>query len=145
MPSKGWDKPTGKALRFAAWMSQDLFVIHLGNLNGDDSDEGEERGLGRREWSQEVEHQRTEAGVPPPTLVIAPSPFRDLLCPILEQIDRLEHQFPERHIRWSCRRWSRHTGGRGFSTAPRTPSYLRKAVMMRGDHRIIMVNVPWYL
>jgi amino acid transporter len=142
VPIKGWDRLTGKALRFAMWLSTDVIAIHLYNLSGDEADEEEERV--RREWAQDVEAPAREHHVPPPRLEVVQSPYRRFLPPLLRQIDRLKDEYPDRLIAVVIpevveRRWWELLLHR------RKPARLRSALLKRGDRRVIVVSVPWYV
>jgi len=142
VPTRGWDKLTGKALRFAMWLSTDVIAIHLSNLSGEEAEEDAERV--RREWADDVEEPARRHGVPAPRLVVAQSPYRRFVRPLLEEIDKLHEEFPERLVavvvpevvetRW----WQ-------FLLHRRKPARLRSALLKRGDHRVVVINVPWYV
>jgi amino acid transporter len=142
VPTRGWDKLTGKALRFAMWLSTDVIAIHLSNLSGEEAEEDAERV--RREWAEDVEAPARRHGVPAPRLVVAQSPYRRFVRPLLEEIDKLHEEFPERLVavvvpevvetRW----WQ-------FLLHRRKPARLRSALLKRGDHRVVVINVPWYV
>ena len=80
VPTKGWDRLTGKALRFAMWLSTDVTCVHLSKLGGEEAGEDAERV--RREWAEDVEAPARKHGVPPPRLVIAQSPYRRFVRPL---------------------------------------------------------------
>jgi amino acid transporter len=142
VPTKGWDRLTGKALRFAMWLSTDVVAVHLGNLSGEEAAEEEQRV--RREWAQDVEAPAKHHGVPPPQLSIVQTPYRSFRRPLLKEIDRLKIKYPGRLIavvipevietRW----WH-------LFLHRRRPARLRSALLKRGDHRVVVINVPWYL
>jgi amino acid transporter len=141
VPTKRWDKLTEKALRFAMWLSPDLIAVHLSNLSGEEAAEEEQRLIAQ--WAREVEEPARAAGVPPPRLVVVQSPYRDIVRPLLGQVDRLKQECPDRLIavvvpelveaNW----WQMLLHRRKAAT-------LRKAVMKRCDRKIVVVNVPWY-
>lgn len=142
VPTRGYDRLTAKSLRFAMWLSSDLIAIHLDNLDGDKAREEEERI--RRQWAEEVERPAREAGVPPPRLEVIQTPYRRLIRPLLERIDRLKHEYPGRKIavvvpevvetHW----WQ-------LLLHRRKAARLRKALFKRGDYHVIVISVPWYL
>lgn len=142
VPIKGWDRVTGKALRFAMWLSGDVVAVHLSNLDGEAADE--EAQCVRRDWHDEVEAPAQRHGVPPPKLDIINSPYRKFLPPLLEQIDRLKGAYPGRVVavvipevvetHW----WQNLLHGR-------KPARLRSALLKRGDSRVVVVTVPWYV
>jgi amino acid transporter len=142
VPTKGWDNLTGKALRFAMWLSTDIVAVHLSNLDGEAAEEEAERV--KRDWRREVEEPAREHGVPAPRLVIQQSPYRRFIRPLLTQIDRLKQEYPGRAVavvvpevvemKWW--EWLLHT---------RKPARLRSALIKRGDNRVVVISVPWYL
>jgi amino acid transporter len=142
VPTKGWDNLTGKALRFAMWLSTDIVAVHLSNLDGEAAEEEAERV--RHDWAREVEEPAKQHGVPAPKLVIQQSPYRRFVRPLLRQIDRLKQEYPGRAVavvipevvemKWW--EWLLHT---------RKPARLRRALIRRGDNRVVVISVPWYL
>ena len=142
VPTKGYNRLTSKSLRFAMWLSTDLIAIHLDSLEGDEAREEEERV--RRQWADQVEVPARAAGVTPPRLEVVQSPYRRLIRPLLEQIDRIKQEYPGREIavvvpevvetHW----WQ-------FLLHRRKAARLRKALFKRGDHHVVVISVPWYL
>jgi amino acid transporter len=142
VPIGGWDRLTGKALRFSMWLSTDVIAVHLNNLSGEEAEEQAERV--RREWAEDVEAPAKAHGVPAPKLIILQSPYRRFLKPLLQQIERLKGEYPDRLIavvvpevvetRWW--QWLLHR---------RKPARLRGSLLKRGDHRVVVINVPWYI
>jgi hypothetical protein len=142
VPIKGWDRLTGKALRFAMWLSTDVHAVHLSNLSGEEAAEEEQRV--RRDWIDDVETPAKRHGVPVPHLSVVQTPYRAFRRPLLAEIDRLKTQYPDRLIavvipevietRW----WQ-------FLLHRRKPARLRSALLKRGDRRVVVINVPWYV
>lgn len=142
VPTKGWDNLTGKALRFAMWLSTDIVAVHLSNLDGEAAEEEAQRV--KDDWAKEVEEPAERHGVPKPKLVIQQSPYRRFIRPLLTQIGRLKQQYPGRvvavvipevvEMKWW--EWLLHT---------RKPARLRRALIKRGDNRVVVISVPWYL
>src|SRR5581483_1995793 len=142
VPIKGWDRVTGKALRFAMWLSTDVVAVHLSNLDGEAAEEEAERV--RHGWHDDVEVPARRHGVPAPKLEIVQCPYRRFLPPLLEQIDHLKERHAGRLIavvipevvetRW----WQ-------LILHRRYPARLRSALLKRGDRRVVVVSVPWYV
>jgi amino acid transporter len=142
VPTKGWDRLTEKALRFAMWLSTDVVAVHLSNLSGEEA--GEEEHRVRREWAEDVQTPAGAHGVPPPKLALVQTPYRSFVRPLLGEIDRLKGEYPDRLIavvvpevvetRW----WQ-------LLLHRRKPARLRAALLKRGDHRVVVVSVPWYV
>jgi hypothetical protein len=142
LPTSGWDKLTAKALRFSMWLSTDVIAVHLSNLSGEDAEEETHRVC--RDWARDVEAPAKRHGVPTPKLVVVQSPYRSFLNPLLDEIEKLKQQHPNRLIgvvvtdvietRW----WQ-------LLLHRRKPARLRASLLKRGDHRVIVINVPWYI
>jgi hypothetical protein len=142
MPTRGWDRPTGKALRFAFWLSPDVIALHLTNLTGEEAkEEGEKVG---REWKENVEQPAEQSGVPVPRFIPVPCPFRLFVKPIIEQIKRAKQEFPGRTIAvvipaLTEKHWW-HT-----LLHRRLGAHLRRALMNHDDHEVVVVEVPWFI
>jgi amino acid transporter len=142
VPIRNWDRLTEKALRFSMWLSSELHAVHLSNLNGEAAEE-ETRRLSER-WKNEVQDPARKAGVPPPKLVVLQTPYRNFLEPLLAHIEHLKNEFPERVVAvvvpevLTAHWWQAilHT---------RKAAKLRSCLIRRGDHRIILIRVPWYV
>ena len=66
------------------------------------------------------------------------------MTPISKCVDAIEAQFPERQVAVDIpeivkRRWWH------FVLHNCRASRLRSALLKRGDRRLILINVPWYL
>jgi amino acid transporter len=141
VPTKGWDRLTGKALRFAMWLSTDIVAVHLSNLDGEAADEEAERL--RQAWAKDVAAPAARHGVPAPQLVIAQSPYRRFVPPLLREVDRLKLEHPGRPVavvipevvETSWWKWLLHT---------QRPGRLRRALRARGDRHVVVITVPWY-
>jgi amino acid transporter len=142
VPMKQWDRPTEKALRFALWLSTDVIAIHLSNLTGEEAAE-DDRNI-RETWRRNIEFPARGHGSPTPRLLLAKTPYRRFLNPLLTEIDRLKNEYPNRLIaivvpeiietHW----WE-------FLLHRRKAAKLRAALLHRNDHRVIVVDVPWYI
>ena len=142
VPIRGWDKLTGKALRFALHLSKDVVAVHLGNLEGDAAEEEAERV--RRDWSRYVEAPARAAGVCEPKLVLAQSPYRRFTAPLLREVDRLKKQHPQRPVAVTIPQLvERHWWQTLLHT--RRASKLRSALRNRGDSRVVVIEVPWFV
>jgi hypothetical protein len=98
----------------------------------------------RRIWSQLAEEPVRQSGHPPPELVVISSPHRLVLTQILEYVLELEGQDPKRHIAVLLpeiieRHWY------GFLLHNQRANALKLLLYFKGDKRIIVINVPWYV
>lgn len=136
LPIREWDKVAQKAIRFAMNMSSDVHVVHV--------DTGETAETLRRKWSRLVEHPTEQAGLPVPRLTVLPSPYRYVITPILEYVSQLEAQHPDRQIAVLVpemveRHWYH------YPLHNQRAQWLKTLLLLRGNQRISVVSVPWYL
>ena len=81
---------------------------------------------------------------PRPQLVVLSSPYRRLFHPLYRVIEALEGQYPGRTIAVIIpelvgSHWYDYLLHNQRATA------LKAALLLRGDQRVVVVNVPWYL
>src|SRR5688572_24087084 len=95
VPTEGWNKLTEKSLDLAVRLSPDVTAVHLSALNGDDERCDEKL---RRQWAEEVEEPVRRAGLTPPRLEIIHSPYRRFLDPLMQHVNRVKAEFPNRQI-----------------------------------------------
>ena len=136
LPVQGWNRVVKKALRFAFKISPHIRAIHV------DCGEGTE--IFRGEWCRFVEQPAMEAGLPAPELVVLPSPYRLVLAPIVDYVLEAERTNPTEQIAVLIpelveRHWYHHL----FHN--KRASVLKGLLLLRGNQRIIVINVPWYL
>ena len=136
VPILHWDKVAQKGLRFALTLSADVQGLHV------DCGEGSDRL--REDWTRFVEEPVRKAGVPPPKLVVLTSPYRFVINPMLEYILDLERKNPDREIAVIVpelveRHWYQ------YFLYNQRGELLTALLLLKGDRRIIVINVPWYL
>jgi len=137
VPIKGWNKITRKALRFAMEMSDTIYAVNVKN------DEKESDSL-TPIWKMYVEDPATKSGVPAPKLVTLPSPYRKLFGSMLEFIDALEKQHPNRRIAVVVPNLAEFKWYHYFLHNQRAV-LLSAVLFLRRDQKIVLVTVPWYL
>ena len=79
-----------------------------------------------------------------PTLTTGTSPFRFILKPIVDHILKVEAEHPDRSVavvvpELVAHHWYQYLLHNHRSTA------LKATLLVRGNGRIAVVNVPWYL
>ncbi|HET6933618.1 MAG TPA: APC family permease [Candidatus Angelobacter sp.] len=141
LPLQRWSRVAEKALRFAYTLSHEIRVLHIAP-----DDEPGQAGTDelRSVWNRYIELPAQQAGLPRPELVILHSPYRLVMTPIFEYILDLERQHPKRTIAVLVpelveRRWYYYLLHNQRATA------LKLILYVRGNGRIVMINVPWYL
>ena len=136
VPVDRWSRITEKGLRFALKLSDEIEAVHI--------DTEEEHNDLEQVWQRDVAGPIAEAGLAVPKLVCLPSPYRFVLAPLVDYILQLESQFPDRQIavlvpQLIVKRWWQ---------APlhnQRAQLLKLLLIMRGNQRISIINIPWYL
>jgi amino acid transporter len=135
IPMAGWDKITEKAMRFGMLMSPVVKAVHV---DSDDSDT-----LGKV-WEEMVMVPVREHNMVEPELVTLTSTYRTVLTPLMDYVLQLEAENPGRKIavllpelvvrHW----WENLLHGQRVQL-------LKLMLLVRGNQRIVVVNIPWYL
>lgn len=136
LPVQGWNRIVKKALRFAFKISPNIRAVHV------DCGEGSE--IFRDEWCRFVEQPAMEAGVAAPELIVLESPYRLILGPIVDYVLEAERANANQQIAVLIpelveRHWYHHL----FHN--KRASVLKALLLLRGNQRIVVINVPWYL
>jgi hypothetical protein len=95
-------------------------------------------------WDHNVAEPFREAGKVAPQLVLIESPYRFILVPLVDYILKVESECPHRQVavlipELVVRRWWQ---------APlhnQRAELLKLLLLMRGNQRIMVINIPWYL
>ena len=136
VPLDRWTRITEKGLRFALKISTHVEAVHV---DAEDCS-AEVRAM----FQQNVITPVLAAGLTPPDLVFVQSPYRFVLMPLVEHILAVERTYPKRQIavlipELVVRHWWQ------------TPLHNQRAqllkllLLLRGNQRIIVINIPWYL
>ncbi len=136
VPVLEWNSIAEHALRMAMSMSDEVEVLHVESEDSSNSL--------KRVWPSCVEQRAHQAQRPIPRLTILKSPFRFVVQPILDHVLEVEHKNPQRTIAVLLpelveRQWYQY-----FLHNQRA-RILATRLLMQGEHRIVIVNVPWYL
>jgi len=136
VPIQDWNRVAKKALRFAYTISPDVFALHV--------DTGEGSTILRGEWSRYVDAPAKEGNVKAPKLVVLPSPYRLVLAPIVQYVLKAERDHPNQQIAVLIpelveRHWYHYV------LHNKRASVLKALLLVQGNQRIIVINVPWYL
>jgi hypothetical protein len=136
VPLDHWNKIAKRALTFALTISPDVTALHI--------DSGERTTYLREEWYGFVDQPVLQLGMAPPKLVILPSPYRFVITPIVDYVLELAQKNPSRQIAVVIpevveRRWYYHMLHNQRGTE------LKSMLYFKGNGRIIVVNVPWYV
>ena len=131
VPVDQWNAATEKALQFAMTLSPDVQALHVMC----DADED------RPTWKWEGV---PPAGTPVPKLVTLPSPFRLVVHPIVDYVLKVEKENADRTVAVVIatmveRHWYH------YFLHNQRGQMLTALLLLGGDERINIVNVPWYL
>jgi amino acid transporter len=136
LPLDGWTRITEKGLRFALKLSDHVEAVHV------DAENCRDRIADL--WQRDVAAPLSAAGLPVPNLRFVESPFRFVLLPLVDHILQLEREHPERQIavlvpELVVKNWIQ---------APlhnQRAQLLKLLLLVRGNQRIMVINIPWYL
>jgi amino acid transporter len=136
VPIQGWNKIAQKGLRFAINLSTDVHVLQV--KIGDQSEDL------RASWCHLVERPVQELGLPVPKLTVIESPYRLVFRPILDFVAGLAEKSPDRYIAVLIPELVEGHWYHYFLHNQRA-AVLKGLLLLKGNQRINVVNVPWYL
>ena len=136
VPMDRWTRITEKGLRFAMKLSDEVQAVHV--------DAEECRADVESNWEQNVIGPVERIGRPAPKLVFLASPYRFVLAPLIDHVLEQERLHPHRQIavlvpELVVRHWWQ---------APlhnQRAQLLKLQLLLRGNQRIVVINIPWYL
>ncbi len=136
LPVAHWDRPTQEALRFATSLTKDVQVVHV-QSEGDGPNAS-------NDWQEKLNQASDACGVPAPHVVSLSSPFRTITSPLVQYVLQLEAETPGRQIavvvpELVAARWWEYLLHNHRSTV------LKALLLLQGNRRIVVINVPWYL
>jgi len=136
LPLETWNIVSEKALRFAWTISPDIRAVHV--------ECEEETDSLCQQWGEFVETPARHAGLPIPPLVILKSPYRFVIRPIVDYVLNLEKENPERQIAVLVPQLVENHWYYALLHNNRS-RVLKALLLLRGDQRITLVNIPWHL
>jgi hypothetical protein len=136
VPLDRWTRITEKGLRFALKISDQVQAVHV------DAEECCDEV--RQMWQRNVATPMLESGKAVPELILLSSPYRFVITPLVEYILKIERDHPDRQIavlvpELVVKHWWQ------------TPLHNQRAqllkllLLVRGNQRIMVINIPWYL
>ena len=136
VPVDRWSRISEKALSFALSMSCDIRCVHV--RLSDDPDPFCD------EWDKDIVAPLKAAGRCIPKLITLESPYRYILLPIVNYVLDVEREsetckvcvlVPELVVRhwWDSMLHNRRS------------DLLKVMLLMRGNRRVVVINIPWYL
>jgi amino acid transporter len=136
IPMARWDRITEKAMRFGLLLSKEIKVVHV---HSDD-----EEGSLDEFWHEYVMDPIKKEGLQEPELVTIPSNYRFIINPLMDYILKLEEDNPGRKVavllpELVVRHWWEN------ALHNQRVQLLKLLLLLKGNQRIVVVNIPWYL
>ena len=136
IPMARWDRITEKAMRFGLLLSKEIKVVHV---HSDD-----EEGSLDKIWDEFLMAPIKKEGLQEPELVIIPSNYRFVISPLMDYILDLEQKNPGRKVavllpELVVRHWWEN------ALHNQRVQLLKLFLLLKGNQRIVVVNIPWYL
>jgi hypothetical protein len=136
IPMAGWNKISEKALRFGLLLSKEIKVVHV---HSDDEAHGIDK-----DWDDKILTPIRERGFQDPELVTIPSSYRFVVSPLMDYILHLESENPDRKVavllpELVVRHWWENL------LHNQRVQLLKILLLVKGNQRIVVVNIPWYL
>jgi hypothetical protein len=136
IPMAGWNRISEKAMRFGLLISTEIKVVHV---------HSEDEGHGIDEdWEAKILAPIRAKGMAEPELVTIASNFRFIISPLMEYILALEAANPGRKVavllpELVVRHWWENL------LHNQRVQVLKLFLLLKGNQRIVVVNIPWYL
>jgi amino acid transporter len=135
VPVQRWNKIAAKALRFSLNISSDVHAVHI---ECPDSEELV------KQWRTQVALPAQESGLQEPDLVVLASPYRFIVATIVNYTLDLAKGNSGRTVAVVIpelveSRWYH------YLLHNQRASILKAALLLKGNGRIVVINVPWYL
>jgi hypothetical protein len=136
VPMDRWSRITEKALAFALSMSSDVRCLHV--QTADEPDEI------CKIWETDVAAPLRDCGKCSPQLVVLKSPYRYVLAPVVDYVLKVEAETKTHNIcvlvpELVVRHWWENL------MHNRRADLLKVMLLVRGNQRIVVINIPWYL
>jgi amino acid transporter len=136
MPIDQWNRITEKGLSFALSMSNDIRCVHVQSV--DEPDKICEI------WEKDVAGPLRAAGKCVPQLKVLQSPYRSILQPVVDYVLQVEQESSVRKVcvlvpELVVKHWWENL------LHNRRADLLKVILLVRGNQRIIVINIPWYL
>ena len=136
IPLDRWSRITEKGLRFALSMSPEIIAVHV------DSEDSNESICD--EWDNMIAAPLETAGLTVPQLVNLKSPFRFVLAPVVDFVLKKEKELETRQIavlvpELVVKHWWENL------LHNQRANMLKLLLLLKGNQRILVINIPWYL
>ena len=136
MPMMAWTTVSRAGLEFAFNVCSEIYVVHVS------TEENKDEFV--KDWRKTVEGPVRTAGLGMPKLKILTSPYRSVIGPIVDYVLELEAENPGRQIAVIVPELVERHWYLNF-LHNRRATWLKAALLMRGNRRIVIIDVPWYM
>jgi amino acid transporter len=136
IPIEGWDLVTERALRLALQISDDITAVYVCAAQS--------AGGLPAAWNHRVVARAKEKGIEPPRLKIITSRYRRFLQPLLDYVQEVRKEKPDRLIAVVIPELVQTHWYEYFLYNQRA-TLLKVRLFLGGDERIVVINTPWYL
>jgi len=136
IPMARWDRVSEKAIRFAVLFTKEIKVINVQR-------EGRDEPLSES-WNTYVLGPIREKGMAEPQLITLRNPRNLIVSPLMDYILALERQNSDRKITVLLPELVVNHWWENLLHNQRV-QLLKLLLLIRGNQRIIVVNIPWYL
>jgi amino acid transporter len=137
IPIRSWNKITRKALIFSNQISDRIYAVHV------ETDEKIKQDL-KANWEKFVLEPARQAGIALPELVTLPSPYRRYFGSMIEFIEKIEAENPDRNVAIVIPDLAEFKWYQAILHNQRG-ILLNAALYLRRDPRIVVITVPWFL
>jgi len=136
VPIDRWSRISEKALSFALSMSCDIRCVHVQTVDGPDPF--------CDAWDKDIVTPLKAAGRCIPKLITVRSPFRYIVYPIVDYVLSVECETATCKVCVLIPELVVHRWWEGMLHNRRS-DLLKVMLLMRGNRRIVVINIPWYL
>jgi hypothetical protein len=136
LPIDRWSRISEKALSFALSMSCDIRCVHVQTVEGPDSF--------CDAWEKDIVAPLKAAGRCVPKLITLQSPYRYIVYPVVDYVLSVECETATCKVCVLIPELVVHRWWEGMLHNRRS-DLLKVMLLMRGNRRIVVINIPWYL
>jgi amino acid transporter len=136
VPIDRWSRISEKALSFALSMSCDIRCVHVQTVEGPDSF--------CDAWEKDIVAPLKAAGRCIPKLITLQSPYRYIVYPVVDYVLNVERESATCKVCVLVPELVVHRWWEGMLHNRRS-DLLKVMLLMRGNRRIVVINIPWYL
>jgi amino acid transporter len=137
VPVGGWSTITANAIEFAMAISDEVYALHVKTEEHESSSAAEQ-------WNKFVVAPAVQAGLKPPQLVSLDSPYRVVVKPVMDFVMEFQRKNPTRRIAVLLPELV-ETHWLYYFLHNQRAAALKALLYLKGNHRIAVINVPWYL